>query len=114
MPRLAKEMPYIDPDVEHVGVSTLRTMNAASLRDRSKTLVIRDNNTPVAVLLAYESFLSMQEQIEQLLSTVELLSDDEERRLLLAGLKQYKAGKMKSLEDIEKSLRETADVDEMD
>ena len=104
MPRLAKELPYIDPDVEHVGVSTLRTMNAASLRDNSKTLVIRDNNTPVAVLLAYESFLSMQEQMERLLSTIELLSDDEERSLVLAGLKQYEAGKMKSLEEIQNSL----------
>ena len=109
MPRLAKEIPYIDPDVEHVGVSTLRTMNAASLRGSSKTLVIRDNNTPVAVLLAYDSFLSMQEQMERLLSTIELLSDDEERSLLLAGLKQFKSGKMKSLDDIEKSLRQKAE-----
>lgn len=113
MPRLAKEVPYIDPDVEHIGVSTLRTMNAASLRGSSKTLVIRDNNTPVAVLLAYETFLSMQEQMERLLATIEILSDDEERNLLLAGLKQHKAGKMKSLDDIEKSLRQKADTARM-
>ena len=109
MPRLAKEVPYIDPDVDHVGVSTLRTMNAASLRESTKTLVIRDNNTPVAVLLTYESFLSMQEQIERLLSTIELLADREEVSLLLAGLNQNKAGNMKSLDAIEKSLREKGD-----
>ena len=53
-------------------------------------------------------------QMERLLSTIELLSDDEERSLLLAGLKQYKARKMKSLEDIEKSLRKTADAGGID
>ncbi len=108
MSRLAKAVPYIDPDVDHVGVSTLRTMNAASLRESTKTLVIRDNNTPVAVLLAYDSFLSMQEHMERLLSTVELLSDNEEMSLLLAGLKQHKSRKMKSLDDIENSLRQGA------
>jgi hypothetical protein len=58
--------------------------------------------------------MSKSVQMERLLSTIELLSDDEERSLVLAGLKQYKAGKMKSLEDIEKSLRETADAGGID
>ncbi len=53
--------------------------------------------------------MSKSVRMERLLSTIELLSDDEERRLVLAGLKQFKAGKMKSLEDIEKSLREKAE-----
>ena len=50
------------------------------------------------------------EQTERLLSTIEFLSDNEEMSLLLAGLKQHKAGKMKSLDDIERSLREKADT----
>ena len=50
------------------------------------------------------------EQMERLLSTVDLLSDNEEMSLLLAGLNQHKAGKMKSLDDIERSLREKADT----
>ena len=58
--------------------------------------------------------MSKSVQMERLLSTIELLSDDEERSLVLAGLKQYKAGKMKSLEDIEKSLRKTADAGGID
>ncbi len=58
--------------------------------------------------------MSKSVQMERVLSTIELLSDDEERSLVLAGLKQYKAGKMKSLEDIEKSLRETADAGGID
>ncbi len=44
------------------------------------------------------------------LSTIELLSDNEEMSLLLAGLKQRKAEKMKSLDDIERFLREKADT----
>ena len=53
--------------------------------------------------------MSKSVQMERLLSTIELLSDDEERSLVLAGLKQFEAGKMKSLDDIEKSLREEAE-----
>jgi hypothetical protein len=62
MPSLAS-VPYIDPNVEHVGVSRLRELNATKLRQFEKTLVIRDNDTPLAVLLTYEQFLNMQRQL---------------------------------------------------
>ena len=84
-------VPYIDPDVEHVGVSRLRKLNKSNLR-RQKTLVIQDADTPVAVLLSYGQFLAMQTEMESLMATVELLSDDEERELLAKGLDQVKAG----------------------
>ena len=48
-------IPYIDPSIQHVGISRLRALD--------KTLVIQDNDKPLAVLLKYEHFLAMQEKI---------------------------------------------------
>lgn len=56
-------LPYVDPTVQHVGVTKLRSLNVAQLRDLDKTLVIQDNDKPLAVLLRYEQFMAMQEQI---------------------------------------------------
>jgi len=56
-------IPYLDPDVQHVGISRLRALNVTQLRDLDKTLVIQDNDKPLAVLLKYEHFLAMQEKI---------------------------------------------------
>jgi hypothetical protein len=56
-------LPYVDPSVQHVGVSKLRALNIEQLRDLDKTLVIQDNDKPLAVLLRYEHFMAMQEQI---------------------------------------------------
>jgi hypothetical protein len=49
--------------VQHVGISKLRALNVAQLRALDKTLVIQDNDKPLAVLLKYEDFLAMQEKI---------------------------------------------------
>ena len=38
-------------------------MNVTQLAELDKTLVIRDNDKPLAVLLKYEHFLAMQERI---------------------------------------------------
>ena len=56
-------IPYLDPNVQHVGISKLRALNVTQLRDLDKTLVIQDNDNPLAVLLKYEHFMAMQEQI---------------------------------------------------
>ena len=56
-------IPYLDPNVQHVGVSRLRALNVAQLRELDKTLVIQDNDKPLAVLLKYEHFIAMQERI---------------------------------------------------
>jgi hypothetical protein len=56
-------IPYLDPSVQHVGVSRLRALNIEQLRDLDKTLVIQDNDKPLAVLLKYEYFMAMQERI---------------------------------------------------
>lgn len=57
------EIPYLDPTVQHVGISRLRALNVTQLRELDKTLVIQDNDKPLAVLLKYEHFLAMQEKI---------------------------------------------------
>jgi hypothetical protein len=56
-------IPYLDPSVQHVGISRLRALNVTQLRELNKTLVIQDNDKPLAVLLKYEHFLAMQERI---------------------------------------------------
>ena len=49
--------------MQHVGISRLRAPNVTQLRDLDKTLVIQDNDKPLAVLLKYEHFLAMQEKM---------------------------------------------------
>src|SRR5271166_2608995 len=56
-------IPYVDPTVQHVGISRLRALNVTQLRELDKTLVIQDNDEPLAVLLKYEHFLAMQERL---------------------------------------------------
>jgi translation initiation factor IF-3 len=58
-------IPYLDPNVQHVGISRLRALNVSQLADLDKTLVIQDNDKPLAVLLKYEHFLAMQELIQR-------------------------------------------------
>ncbi len=98
-------IPYIDPNIEHVGVSRLRKLNAGVLRENRKTFVIQENDTPVAVLLAYEQFLSMQRKIQSLAATIEVLSDEQETSGLLAGVQSAREGRTRGLSEIRKSLK---------
>ena len=54
--------PYLDPSVQHVGISRLRAFNVTQLRELDKTLVIQDNDQPLAVLVKYRNFMAMQEE----------------------------------------------------
>ncbi|HUL33818.1 MAG TPA: hypothetical protein VL128_08040 [Candidatus Eisenbacteria bacterium] len=56
-------IPYLDPTVQHVGISKLRALNVNQLRALDKTWVIQDNDKPLAVLLKYEHFIAMQEKM---------------------------------------------------
>jgi translation initiation factor IF-3 len=56
-------IPYLDPSVQHVGISRLRALNVTQLRDLDKTLVIQDNDKPLAVLLKYEHFMAIQKRL---------------------------------------------------
>jgi len=57
------DIPYIDPAIQHVGTSRLRTMNATYLRLLDHPLVIRDGDTPLAVLVPYAQFMKIQSLI---------------------------------------------------
>ena len=46
-----------------MGISRLRALNVTQLMELDKTLVIQDNDKPLAVLLKYERFLATQEKI---------------------------------------------------
>jgi hypothetical protein len=50
-------------NVEVANICRLRALNVTQLRELDKTLVIQDNDKPLAVLLKYEHFLAMQEKI---------------------------------------------------
>jgi PHD/YefM family antitoxin component YafN of YafNO toxin-antitoxin module len=91
--------------VQHVGVSRLRSLNATQLREIDKTLVIQENDQPLAVLLKYEEFLIMQDQLTSVLDTIAALSDHEELGGILSGIKEMESGKTKSISEIRSALK---------
>ncbi|HLK21152.1 MAG TPA: hypothetical protein VKT81_19510 [Bryobacteraceae bacterium] len=105
---MSTSVPYIDPNVEHVGVSKLRTLNATTLRQFEKAMVIQDNDTPLAVLLTYDQFLTMQAQLQSVIETIELITDDQERAALVDGLRSVKEGRTRPLSEIRADLRKRA------
>jgi hypothetical protein len=100
----SSSIPIIDPNVRHVGVSKLRELNATKLKENDQTLVIQDNDNPLAVLLSYERYLIIQQQLLAVYNTVELLMDEKERKGLTAGLADIRAGRLRSLAEIESEL----------
>lgn len=58
--------PEIDPRVKAVGVSKLREMNAAFLRDLGDAAyLIHDGYDPVAVLVSYEAYVQAVKQLKE-------------------------------------------------
>jgi PHD/YefM family antitoxin component YafN of YafNO toxin-antitoxin module len=98
--------PVIDPSIKHVGVSKLRELNATALKETDDTFVIQDNNTPLAVLLSYEKFLNMQQELMSVINTLELLTDSKELAGVLAGIEQLNAGRARPLAEIEAKLEQ--------
>lgn len=94
-------IPTIDPSVKHVGVSKLREFNASKLKETEDTFVIQDNDKPLAVLLRYEKFLIMQEQLNSVLNTIDLFHDPAEMEAIRAGLRDFANGKARKLSEIE-------------
>jgi PHD/YefM family antitoxin component YafN of YafNO toxin-antitoxin module len=101
---LQSAFPVIDPTIKHVGVSKLRELNAATLKQTEDTFVIQDNNTPLAVLLRYEKFLSMQQQLDSVMNTLDLLTESKELQGVLAGIEDMAAGRVRSLAEVEAEL----------
>lgn len=98
-------IPYIDENVEHVGTTKLRQLNSEKLRNNKKTIVIQENDRPLAVLLNYEQFLIMQNQLLSLLATIETLANEEEVNALKAGLDDWQSGRTRSLREIRAELK---------
>jgi PHD/YefM family antitoxin component YafN of YafNO toxin-antitoxin module len=98
-------IPYIDRNVQHVGISRLRSLNATQLREIDKTLVIQDNDQPLAVLLKYEEFLIMQDQLMSVLDTIAALTDPEEMTGIASAIKEMEAGKTRSISEIRSALK---------
>lgn len=98
-------IPNIDPNVKYVGVSKLRDLNATKLRDQAdETLVIQENDTPLSVLLPYKRYLAIREEFNALLSMIELLANETERSGLLKAFEDIRAGRVRSLDEIETEL----------
>lgn len=97
--------PFVNPSVRHVGVSKLRELNETKLKENAETLIIQgSNDAPLAVLLSYEKFLIIQDQLLAVLSTVEVLSDEAERKSLLRAFEEIRAGRVRSLDEIEAEM----------
>jgi len=98
-------IPYIDPKVQYVGISRLRSLNSTQLRDIDKTLVIQENDQPLAVLLKYEEFLIMQKQLFSVLDTISVMTDDSEIGGILSGLEEMHSGKTRTIGEIRAALK---------
>jgi PHD/YefM family antitoxin component YafN of YafNO toxin-antitoxin module len=99
-------IPLIDPTVKHVGVSKLRELNATKLKEQhGDTLVIQDNDQPLAVLLSYEKYLIIQEQLAAVMNTLELFSESAELEGVLRGLNEVAEGRTRTFAEVRAALK---------
>jgi PHD/YefM family antitoxin component YafN of YafNO toxin-antitoxin module len=95
----------INPQIKYVGVSKLRDLNATKLREQTDdALVIQENDTPLSVLFSYKKYMEMRQEFNAMLSVIEMLSNEEERKGLLAAFEDLSAGRVRSLDEIEADL----------
>lgn len=106
---LSNVAPYIDPNVQHVGVSKLRGLSASKLSDMRNALVIQDNDTSLAVLLRYEQYMAIQEEMKSLKETIQILTDRNEREALDAGLNHMTEGRVRPLSEVKAATSKTKD-----
>lgn len=96
-------IPVLDPNVQYVGVSKLRLLNADKLHSLDKTLVIQDDDKPIAVVLSFGQFMRMQIEKDRVVATLEAVLA--ERSGLLAALHEAQTGNTTPLEDVRKTLK---------
>ncbi len=104
------DLPVIDPRIEHVGLGKLRRMDGPTLKKNAvdkKTLVIREHDVPLAVLVSYEQYLTMQNEFKSLMETLEITSNSVEMQMLMDGFAEAQQGQTRSIEDIRKNLKHT-------
>jgi PHD/YefM family antitoxin component YafN of YafNO toxin-antitoxin module len=105
MSAATSSFPDINPQIKFVGVSKLRDLNASKLREQTDdALVIQENDTPLSVLLSYARYQAMREEFNAMLSMIEMLANDNERNGLLKAFEELRAGRVRSLDDIEADL----------
>ncbi len=93
----SNDIPFVDPNVEYVGVSKLRTFNGSNLGEIQKMLVIQDNDRPLAVMMSYGQYLAVQRKLQEALTALELLSREETKSALRRGLKDVSEGRVTPL-----------------
>lgn len=99
-------IPYIDPNVQYVGVSKLRSLNATNLQGlQAKPIIVQENNQPIAVILSFEQFLEMQRDRDKVRATLEMLVNDDERNALLAGMQDVLSKRTKPISAVRDALR---------
>jgi hypothetical protein len=98
-------IPLLDPSVRYVGVSKLRDLNATKLKQFEETFVFQDNDNPVAVLLSYEKYLAIQNEMLGVVNTMELMSEKSELQGILAGLQDVSEDRTNSFAEIKARLR---------
>ena len=91
---------YLDTSIEHVGVSKLRQLNASNLGKLKKMLVVQDNDMALAVVIRYEQYLAMQNQLEQALRTIQAHRSEGLGR----GLADAAAGRMRPMSEVDPDL----------
>jgi len=97
--------PEIDPQIKFVGVSKLRDLNASRLREQTEeTLVIQENDTPLSVMFSYKRYQEMRAEFNSMLSMIEMLTDDTERNGVFAAFEDIRAGRVRSLAEIDAEL----------
>jgi len=94
---------YIDPNVQYVGVSKLRNLNAANLQ--GSTFVVQENNQPIAVIVSFTQYLEMQKEREKVRATLEMLVNDGERNALLAGMQDVLSKRTKPISVVRETIR---------
>jgi PHD/YefM family antitoxin component YafN of YafNO toxin-antitoxin module len=96
---------YVNPNVRTVGVSKLRSLNASQLRGIDKTLVIQENDQPLAVLLKYEEFLAMQKQLMAVLETQAVLSDKNAVDSIMTGRTDVRTDNTRTIDDVRNTIK---------
>ena len=92
-PSWTRNIPFIDPNVEYVGVSKLRSFNSSNLAD-IKMMVIQDADRPLAVMMSYQQYLAVQKKLQEALDALELLGGEENRDRLRRGLRDASEGRL--------------------
>jgi PHD/YefM family antitoxin component YafN of YafNO toxin-antitoxin module len=69
-----------------------------------KTLVLQENDQPLAVLLTYEKYLVLQDKLDSLMRTIYVLSNQGESAALRSGIEDVNSGRTRDLHEVKAGL----------